>query len=68
MRNAITRMKPKPENMVTEPGLPAQGRATTAILCVECGWEGTAGAVWAPEVVFQQHLCRLIAESVSTSF
>lgn len=64
MRNAITRMKPKPENMVTEPGL---GK-TVAVLCVECGWEGTAGAVWAPEVVFQQHLCRLIAESVSISF
>jgi hypothetical protein len=67
MRSMFTRMNPKAENMVTEPGLPVRGNSTTAILCVECTWEGTAVTPDAPWVIFMGHQCRLITESVSTS-
>jgi hypothetical protein len=67
MRATFTRMKPDSTNMVVEPGLPTQGRFTDALLCVECGWEGTAVAPTAPWVVFKDHPCRFLTESVSTA-
>lgn len=58
---------PDLENMVTEPGLPirTQGRNTVAILCVECGWEGTAVPPDEPAPIFMEHPCRLTAWSQS---
>lgn len=68
MKTQVLRMKPDSANMVTEAGLPAQGRPTVAMLCAECGWEGTAVLPTAPWTIFKDHDCRLIVQSVSTSF
>lgn len=61
MRTAFVRMNPNSDNMVTQRGL----NGTTAILCVECGWEGTAVLSDAPWLIFLGHRCRLLTESVS---
>lgn len=58
----FTRMNPDSTNMVTE----TTPMGAEKILCVECGWEYTNLNVnRAPWVVFKDHPCRLITESVS---
>jgi len=64
MKNQVTRMKPDSANMVTQAGT----GQTIEMLCTECGWEETCLVPTAPWTIFKDHPCRLIVESVSTSF
>ena len=63
MKTQVTRMKPDPANMVVEWHIDHY-----ILLCVECGWEGKNVLPSAPWVIFQEHDCRLIIQSVSTGF
>jgi hypothetical protein len=60
MQNMFT-CEPEAQSMVTQP----LGLEFIALLCIECGWEGTAKLPESPWVVFRRHACRMRAEQVS---